>query len=73
MQLEDGGIPTVTVVSEVFATLGAAVATRLGMPELPRVIVPHPVAHRSRDELEQVADATFDGVVRALTTGNAHA
>ena len=71
MQLESSGLPTVTITSDVFATLGSSVAERLGMPDLPFVIVPHPVAHRSVAAVEQLADDVLSDIVRALTAGDA--
>ena len=60
-------MPTVTVTSDVFATLGREVANRLGLPQLPFVTVPHPVGHHSPDELDRLADSVLDDAVAALT------
>ena len=40
----------------------------LGQPELPYVIVPHPVASRSADELEGIGERLVDDVLRLLTS-----
>jgi hypothetical protein len=57
----------VTFVSDVFVTLGVAEAERLGLADLRYVVVPHPVGHRRADELDDIADGAFDGIVDALT------
>lgn len=61
-------MPTVTITTEVFATLGAGVAERLGMPDLPFVLVPHPVAHRPEDAIHELADGLLEAVRRDLTS-----
>ncbi len=62
MELEKRGVPTVTICTDAFAALAREESRNLGMPDLPIVIVRHPlggeppdkVRQRSRDALEQV-------------------
>ncbi len=65
--LEERGVATVTVCSEEFATLGQAEAAALGMPALPLLIVPHPLAELKAPEVRALADQVFPEVVHALT------
>ena len=45
----------------------AEVETRgMNMPDLPVLIIPHPLVTRTREELSDIADAFFDRVVDAL-------
>ena len=70
MELEKRGIPTVTICTDAFAGLAREESKNLGMPDLPIVIIKHPlgglkgeqVAERSREALEQVVV----GLTRAL-------
>jgi hypothetical protein len=57
----------VTLVSESFASFARARCRGLGMPDLRMVLVPHPIADRPREELEDIALARFDDVLAALT------
>jgi hypothetical protein len=59
-------VPAVVLVTEKFWSQGDAVASFVGLPELPRVMLPHPVAGLSRDEMHRVADAVVDRIVDAL-------
>ena len=54
--------------SEVFVPLAVGERQALGQPELPYVIVPHPVASRSADELEGIGERLVDDVLRLLTS-----
>jgi hypothetical protein len=65
--VEAAGVPTVTVTSEAFVELGRREAAAFGMPDLPCVVVPHPVAHRPPEELRRLAADVYADVVRALT------
>lgn len=57
-----------TVTSHIFSTLGRSVADHLGMPDLPFVVVPHPVALESDAAIEALADGLIDGIVAALVS-----
>jgi hypothetical protein len=58
------GIPSATVCSDEFYTLGKAETECLGMPGLPIAIVPHPVAKLLPDEVAAIARDTVDEIVR---------
>ena len=65
MELEKRGVPTVTLCTDAFAGLAREESKNLGMPDLPIVIIKHPlggataeqVKLRSREALQQVVDA----------------
>jgi len=49
------GVPAVAIVTERFEDQGNFVAMAAGMPGLPRVVVPHPVAGRDSDYMAELA------------------
>jgi hypothetical protein len=64
--LERSGRPATVVVSEPFAGRIASYSRRLGAPGYPVVVVPHPVASRSSEELLAVAQRSADAVAQRL-------
>ena len=66
MLLEKSGKPTVTICSSHFGELARATAAGLGMPNLPLVIVPHPIGGISSKEIEGKADSILDDVTSHL-------
>ena len=54
------------LVTEDFWPQGDFVAQSLGMPDVPRVQLPHPVAGTGEANLQRVADAVVDEVVARL-------
>ena len=64
---EINGKPTVVVASDVFVDAAEAQSKALGLPEAPRVFVPHPIQDATDEELCARADAIVDQVIAALT------
>lgn len=60
------GIPTVALVTEEFWRQGEFVARSLGMPDLPRVQLPHPVAGTGTERLRAIANEIAPSIVAAL-------
>lgn len=60
------GIPAVALVTTAFEGQGDFVARSLGMPDIPRVTLPHPVAGTGKANLRAVAEKTIDEVLAAL-------
>ena len=60
------GIPAVALVTEEFWPQGDFVANSLGMPDAPRVRLPHPVAGTGEANLERIADAIAPAIIEAL-------
>ncbi len=58
MALEEGGVPTVAVHTDVFARLARSVARVNGMPSTRQAFVPQPVVGRSPDELRAYIEGT---------------
>ena len=55
-----------------FEPLGRREADYFDIPALPLVIVPHPFANRSDEEMRQIADGLVPQVVAALTGRGSH-
>ena len=60
------GIPAVALVTEDFWPQGDFVARSLGMPDVPRVKLPHPVAGTGSANLNNVAEQVVEQIVDAL-------
>ena len=58
--------PTVTVCTNRFEVLARVTATSMGMPNLPLVIVPHPVGGISPEEVKAKADSIIENVISRL-------
>lgn len=63
------GIPAVSLVTEKFWPQGDFVANSLGMPDLPRVQLPHPVAGTGTDNMRRVAETMAERIIAALKGG----
>ena len=60
------GIPAVALVTEEFWPQGDFVAESLGMPDVPRVRLPHPVAGTGAVNMKKVAAEIAPAVIKAL-------
>ena len=60
------GIPAVALVTEKFWPQGDFVARSLGMPGVPRVRLPHPVAGTGAESMQRIAEAIAPAVLDAL-------
>ena len=60
------GLPSVALVTEAFWPQGDFVAQSLGMPDAPRVRLPHPVSGTGNENIAAVADDVAEAVVAAL-------
>jgi hypothetical protein len=65
--LESRGVVGMFVASREFMQAATAQSTSLGIPDLKRVFVPHPVQDRTDDELRTYADLVFEEIVDAVT------
>ncbi len=61
------GRPAVFIASSEFAQAADAQAQALGLPDVHRVIVPHPIQDATDDEMRAKADAIVDRVIAALS------
>jgi len=64
------GIPAVALVTEEFWPQGDFVAESLGMPDVPRVRLPHPVAGTGVKNMKKVAEEVAPAVIKALEANN---
>ncbi|TAK74469.1 MAG: hypothetical protein EPO16_10890 [Dehalococcoidia bacterium] len=60
------GRPSVFLASTEFVEAAEAQAAALGLPEVRRVFVPHPIQDAIDAEMQAKAEAAFDAVVGAL-------
>lgn len=60
------GIPAVALVTEEFWPQGDFVAQSLGMPDLPRIQLPHPVAGSDSQRLREIATGLAPAIIDAL-------
>jgi len=57
------GMPSVALVTEDYWPQGDFVAKSLGMPNVPRVQLPHPVAGTGETNLSRIAEQGVDDIV----------
>ncbi len=69
MNIEKQGIPTVCLITTAFQTIAEGQQKALGYPELPFVMLEHPVAVATDDEIEAKVEAVYPELVRKLTGG----
>lgn len=60
------GKPSVFIASSAFVDAAIAQSTALGLPEVRRIFVPHPIQDTTDDEMREKADAVVDEVIAAL-------
>jgi hypothetical protein len=58
------------VVTEVFANLAATAARARGYPDLPILVLPHPMETRSAEEIEALADERFAELISRLVSAS---
>ena len=63
-------MPGMFVASEQFVDAAITQSTSLGFPTVARVFTPHPIQDRTDDEMIAYADAAFDDIVAAVTSGD---
>lgn len=60
------GLPAVSLVTEKFWPQGNFVAGSIGMPELPRVQLPHPTGGTGRARMSEIAESIVPEIIAAL-------
>ena len=70
INLANLGIPAVALVTEEFWAQGDFVAQSLGMPGVPRVKLPHPVAGTGIVKMREIAESIAPHVITALEAGD---
>ena len=61
------GIAAVALVTEQFWLQGDSVASSAGMPDIPRLRLPHPVAGSGQEAMERVAQGIAARIVAVLS------
>jgi hypothetical protein len=69
VKLARKGVPAVALVTTEFWAQGDFVARSVGMPDVPRVALPHPVAATGVENLRRVADQVREAIAVALRGG----
>ncbi len=67
--LERAGIPAVSVCTDAFKITANAMARSLGYPGYQYVTVPHPIASRTQQEIDEMARVVLPDIVRILGGG----
>jgi hypothetical protein len=67
VELEDGGVPTVTLISVDLEGVARRTAESRGHPQLRIVTLPHYIDDMSDEEIGSLAAKTFDQIIDALT------
>ncbi len=68
---EQHGIPSASIVTDVFKVTGRAMARSWGVPDFRFLMMPHPIANLTPAELDQRAAAIVPEVVQLLLEGQA--
>lgn len=70
VKLARAGVPAVALVTTEFQSQGDFVARSVGMPDVPRVILPHPVASTGKANMRRIAEEIRDTILAALAGTN---
>ena len=60
------GLPALALVTDAFWPQGDFVAESFGMPDLPRLQLPHPIAGTGQARMQAVAEDLVDDMIKAL-------
>ena len=66
VHFEIQGRPSVFIASSQFVDAAQAQSEALGLPDVRRVFVPHPIQDATDDEMRERADEVVDRVIAAL-------
>ena len=66
---EQQGVPSASIITEVFKVTGRAMARTWGLPAFRFIAMPHPIANLTPAQLDQRAAAIVPEVVRLLLEG----
>jgi len=67
--LEKVGVPSASIVTDVFEVTGRAMAEQWGLPYYRFLVMPHPVANLTEGELDQRAREIAPEIVKLLLQG----
>ena len=66
---EQHGIPSASIITDVFKATGAAMARTWGLPDFRFIEMPHPIANLTDAQLDERAAAIAPQVVKLLMEG----
>ena len=69
--LEQQGLPTATIITDVFVKTAEAYTRLMGVPDFPYLVCPHPITSVSPADLEERGRLMAPGVRRLLLEGRA--
>ena len=67
--LEKVGVPSASIVTDVFEVTGRAMAEQWGLPHYRFLVMPHPVANLTEAELDRRAREIAPEIVKLLLQG----
>jgi hypothetical protein len=67
--LEKNGVPSASIVTDVFEKTGRAMAEQWGQPTYRFLAMPHPIANLTEEQLDQRAREMAPEVVKLLLQG----
>jgi hypothetical protein len=67
--LEKAGVPSASIVTDVFEQTARAMAEQWGLPAYRFLMMPHPIANLTEAELDQRARAIVSEVAKLLLQG----
>ena len=67
--MEQQGLPTVTIITDVFVNTAQAYTRLMGVPDFPYLVCPHPITNVDAAELEARARELVPQVSRLLLEG----
>jgi hypothetical protein len=67
--LEKAGVPSASIVTDVFEMTGRAMAEQWGLPTYKFLAMPHPIANLTEDQLDQRAREIVSDVAKLLLQG----
>ena len=69
--LEKNGVPSASIVTDVFEATGRAMAEQWGVPTYKFLMMPHPIANLTETQLDQRAREIVPEIVKLLLQGQA--
>jgi hypothetical protein len=67
--LEKAGVPSASIVTDVFEITGRAMAAQWGLPAYRFLVMPHPIGNLTESQLDQRAREIAPEVVKLLLRG----
>lgn len=66
---EQQGVPSASIITDVFKATGRAMARTWGLPDFRFIAIPHPIANLKGEDLDKRAAAIVPEVVKLLLEG----